>query len=67
MAAVLQSDHFSETQWALMMETMTLCLCFSSNGIKSVIVLVKANDGHDETRLIQLIVAVFLFSPRLRE
>lgn len=33
------------------MITMTLCFC-----IKIIIVLVKANDGHDEAKLMQLIV-----------
>ncbi len=57
-----QSDHFSETQQALMMKTVTLCFCFSSDSIKSLIVLVKANDGHDEAKPMQLIVSVFCFS-----
>lgn len=61
MDAVFQSDHFSEMQQALMMKTVTLCLCFSSNSIKSLIVLVKANDGHDEAKLMQLFVVSFFF------
>lgn len=64
MAAVFQSDRFSETQQALMMSTVTLCLC-CSNGIKlkkkNLIVLVKANDGHDGAELVQLTVSVLFF------
>lgn len=57
MAAVFHSDHFSETQQALMMKTMILCFCLSSNNIKNRIVLVKSNVGHDEAKLMQLIVS----------
>ncbi len=45
-----------------MMKTVTLCFCFSSNSIKSLIVFVNANDGHDEAKLMQLIADVFCFS-----
>lgn len=51
------NQSFSETQRALMMKTVNLYLWFSSNSIKSLIVLIKANDGHDEAILLEWIVS----------
>lgn len=42
-----------------MMKTVALYLWFSSISIKSLIVLIKANDGHNEAMLVQWIVSVF--------
>lgn len=50
-----------------MMKTMILCFCLSSNNIKNRIVLVKSNVGHDEAKLMQLIVSGGCFFPRLLE
>lgn len=57
MAAVSQSHHFQWLSAGPNDENSDFC-------IKSLIVLVEANDGHDEAKLRQLIVSVF---PEKRE